>query len=127
MTTNRLKHIEPSSTVPTGSDTLKARALENPSADQSALEIKTFYVNLDKWVRHRIRACYWKQWRKAGARTRNLMKLGLSREDAVSLASSSRGPWFMSKCRSIERALTNDYLAESGLVSLYEIWQKTRS
>ena len=93
----------------------------------SLVEIKTFYVNLDKWVRHRIRACYWKQWRKTGARARNLMKLGLSREDAVPLASSSRGPWFMSKCRSVERALTNDYLAKSGLVSLYEIWQKTRS
>jgi len=93
----------------------------------SLVEIKTFYVNLDKWVRHRIRACYWKQWRKTGARARNLMKLGLSREDAVPLASSSRGPWFMSKCRSVERALTNDYLAESGMVSLYEIWRKTRS
>ena len=34
---------------------------------------------------------------KTGARARNLMKLGLSREDAVPLASSSRGPWFMSK------------------------------
>jgi RNA-directed DNA polymerase len=41
MTTNRLKHIEPSSTVPTGSDILKARALESLSADQSALEDKT--------------------------------------------------------------------------------------
>ena len=49
----------------------------------SLVEIKTFCVNLDKWVRHRIRARYWKQWRRAGARARNLMKLGLSREDAV--------------------------------------------
>jgi hypothetical protein len=49
----------------------------------SLVEIKTFYVNLDKGVRHRIRACYWKQWRKAVARARNLLKIGLSREDAV--------------------------------------------
>jgi hypothetical protein len=41
MTTNRLNHIKPSSTVPTGGDTLKARALESLSADQSALEDKT--------------------------------------------------------------------------------------
>jgi hypothetical protein len=27
----------------------------------------------------------------------------------------------------VVRALTNDYEAESGLVSLYEIWRKTRS
>ena len=41
MTTNRLKHIEPSSSVPTGGDTIKARALESLSVDQSALEDKT--------------------------------------------------------------------------------------
>ncbi len=41
MTTNRLKHTEPSSSVPTGGDTIKARALESLSADQSALEDKT--------------------------------------------------------------------------------------
>ena len=41
MTTNRLKYTEPSSTVPTGSDNIKARALESLSADQSALEDKT--------------------------------------------------------------------------------------
>ena len=54
MTTNRLKHTEPSSTVPTGSDNIKARALESFSADQSALEDKTpetyspFPVQYDK-------------------------------------------------------------------------------
>jgi len=41
MTTNRLKHTEPSSTVPTGSDTIEARALESLSADQSAPEDTT--------------------------------------------------------------------------------------
>jgi hypothetical protein len=40
MTTNRLKHIEPSSSVPTGGDTIKARALASLSVDQSALEDK---------------------------------------------------------------------------------------
>ncbi len=75
MTTNRLQHIEPSSTDPMGRDTRKA-VLWRVSAQ----------INLDKWVRHRIRACYWKQWRKAGARARNLMKLGLSREVAVAIS-----------------------------------------
>ena len=46
MTTNRLKHTEPSSTVPPkkvteGSDTIEARALESLSANQSAPEDKT--------------------------------------------------------------------------------------
>ena len=35
MTSNRRQHIKPSSTVPTGSDTRKARALRNLSEDES--------------------------------------------------------------------------------------------
>ncbi len=35
MTSNRPKHIEPSSTDSTSGDTTKARALETPSAKQS--------------------------------------------------------------------------------------------
>ena len=38
--------------------------------------IKSFFVVLDKWVRRRIRSCYWKQWRKPSARIRNLMTTG---------------------------------------------------
>ena len=45
----------------------------------SLVEIKTFYVNLDKWVRHRDPSMLL----EAMVRARNLKKLGLSREDAV--------------------------------------------
>jgi hypothetical protein len=39
--------------------------------------IKSFFVELDKWVRRRVRSCYWKQWRKPRTRIRNLLALGL--------------------------------------------------
>lgn len=35
--------------------------------------IKSIFVELDKSVRHRIRACFWKQWRKPRTRTRMLV------------------------------------------------------
>lgn len=86
--------------------------------------IKSFFVVLDKWVRRRLRACYWKQWRKPSARIRNLMKLGLDRNEAVPFGSCSRGAWFMSRCESVQSTLTNDYLATTGLVNLSEVWSK---
>ena len=86
--------------------------------------IKSFFVVLDKWVRRRLRACYWKQWRKPSARIRNLMKLGLARNEAVPFGSCSRGVWFMSHCESVQSTLTNAYLATTGLVSLSEVWSK---
>lgn len=86
--------------------------------------IKSFFVVLDKWVRRRLRACYWKQWRKPSARIRNLMKLGLDRNEAVPFGSCSRGAWFMSRCESVQSTLTNAHLATTGLVNLSEVWSK---
>ncbi len=73
--------------------------------------IKSFFEELDKWVRRRIRSCYWKQWRKPSARIRNLMQLGLARNDAVPFGSCSRGAWFMSRCESVQSTLTNAHLS----------------
>ena len=86
--------------------------------------IKSFFVTLDKWVRRRIRSCYWKQWRKSSARIRNLMKLGLPRNEAVPFGSCSRGAWFMARCESVHSTVNNAYLSQTGLVSLSEVWSK---
>jgi RNA-directed DNA polymerase len=86
--------------------------------------IKSFFVTLDKWVRRRIRSCYWKQWRKPQTRIRKLLSLGLPKDEAVPFGSCSRGAWFMSHCRSVQSTLSNEYLAKSGLVTLSAIWDK---
>jgi RNA-directed DNA polymerase len=86
--------------------------------------IKSFFVALDKWVRRRLRSCYWKQWRTPQTRIRKLLAMGLVKDEAVPFGSCSRGPWFMSACRSVQSTLSSDYLARSGLVSLSEVWSK---
>ena len=55
--------------------------------------IKTYFAALDKWVRRRIRSCYWKQWRNPRTRIRNLRKLGVRRDQAVTHGFSSKGAW----------------------------------
>ena len=57
---------------------------------------KTQLQYLDKWVRRRIRACYWRQWYRVRTRIRMLLKLGVRRDEAFSHGSSGRGPWVMS-------------------------------
>ena len=46
----------------------------------SLVPMKTYFEILDKWVRRRIRSCYWKQWRNPRTRIRNLRKLGVRRD-----------------------------------------------
>jgi RNA-directed DNA polymerase len=54
-------------------------------------------LELDDWMRRRVRLYHWKQWRRPGTRRRNLVKLGVN-PDVVHRASRSRkGYWRMSQ------------------------------
>jgi RNA-directed DNA polymerase len=88
---------------------------------------KTQLRYLDKWIRRRIRACYWKQWYRVRTRVKMLLKLGVRRDEAISHGCSGRGPWVMSSSAAVHVALNNKYLAQQGLASLEEIWSKFAS
>jgi RNA-directed DNA polymerase len=90
----------------------------------SIVPMKTYFEILDKWVRRRIRSCYWKQWRNPRTRIRNLRKLGVRRDQAVTHGFSSKGAWVMSSSQAVHEALSIAYLTQEGLVSLLTIWQK---
>jgi RNA-directed DNA polymerase len=75
-------------------------------------------MGLDQWLRRRVRLCYWKQWKRPRARRRNLMALGISRED-VKLASRSRkGYWRMAGNSIVQRALTKEWLWLQGVPNM---------
>ena len=86
--------------------------------------IKSFFGELDKWVRRRVRSCYWKQWRRPRTRIANLRKLGIGEHVAVTHGISSKGPWVMSSSRAVHQALSVEYFTKLGLASLLEIWHK---
>ena len=89
--------------------------------------LKSFYADLDKWIRRRVRACFWQQWRNPRTRIRNLLQLGVREHEAYTHGSSSKGPWVMSSSKAIHMALSNDYLTRLGLSSLLAIWTKLAS
>jgi RNA-directed DNA polymerase len=81
---------------------------------------------LDRWLRSRVRLYYWKQWGRPKTRRRKLLKLGIGR-DEVKLASRSRkGHWRMSHNSLVQRAMTNQWLAEQGVPSLEKQWVSIR-
>lgn len=86
--------------------------------------MKTYFELLDKWVRRRIRSCYWEQWRNPRTRIRNLRNLGVRRDEAVTHGFSSKGVWVTSSSQAVHEALSTAYLTQEGLVSLLAIWQK---
>jgi len=91
-----------------------------------ALVIFDPVVQLDHWIRRRIRMCYLKQWRKPRTRIRNLIKLGVPQRLAISIGLSSKGYYRLAKTKAVQLGLTNKWLKAQGLVSLNEQWVKLR-
>jgi len=81
-------------------------------------------VDLDHWIRRRVRMAYWRQWRKPRTKVRNLMKLGVRVQSAVACGITSKGPWRSSKTPGIQQALSNAYLKSQGLYALRDGWIK---
>ena len=81
-------------------------------------------VDLDHWIRRRLRMCYWRQWRKPRTKIRNLIQLGVSEQLAITCGITRKGPCRSSKTKGINIALGNDYLTAQGLVSLRDVWIK---
>lgn len=79
-------------------------------------------VELDHWIRRRIRMCYWKQWRKPRTKIRNLIHLGVPVKLAISCGITSKGYWHSALTEGIYRGLNGAYLAAQGLFSLRDRW-----
>jgi len=85
---------------------------------------KTHCINLDGWIRRRLRMCLWKQWKKYKTRLRNLRALGVPDWAAYKIAASRRGPWEMS--RNTNNALNISYWESQGLKSLLNRFMELR-
>ena len=81
-----------------------------------------YSVDLDYWIRRRIRMCYWKQWRRPRTKVRNLLKLGVHKKLAIACGITSKSYWHSARTEGIQKGLTNKYLEDQGLYSLKDRW-----
>lgn len=50
-------------------------------------------LDLDHWIRHRLRMCFWRQWRKPRTKIKNLINFGVSTKMAIDCGITSKDPW----------------------------------
>jgi len=89
--------------------------------------ISEFYrpiPEIDHWLRRRVRMCFWKQWRYARTKIRNLLKLGTHPGVAIPMSLSRKGPWNGSRTLATQTGMTNQWLKDQGLISVKEQWVK---
>jgi group II intron reverse transcriptase/maturase len=77
----------------------------------------------DAWIRAKIRAYIWKQWKKARTRAKNLRSLGQGREQAWKWANTRKGHWRVAHSQILSMTLTNAYLERLGLVSISKLFK----
>ena len=86
-------------------------------------DAKRKLTELDRWIRRRLRACIWKQWKRVKTRFRNLVKFGIPKYKAQEYANTRKGYWRISNSPILNKSLTNKYLESLGFVSLIQTYQ----
>ncbi len=126
--------------APQAIDRLKARVREltrrtgGQSLSQVAKELSCYLIGwrgyfgfcetpsvlymLDRWIRRRLRAIAWKQWKRGRTRFVRLRRRGVGRELAAKTAGSPHGPWRLSNSPALSIALPNAFFTSLGLVTL---------
>src|SRR5487761_803371 len=71
--------------------------------------------DLDQWIRRRLRAIAWKQWRRGRTRYAELRRRGIGTDLAAKTAGSPHGPWRLSNSPALAIALPNAFFGSLGL------------
>jgi RNA-directed DNA polymerase len=82
-------------------------------------ETPDLLINLTRWVRLRLRAALWRQWRTQRRRRAMLIQLGVRGRLADNTAGSGHGPWHLAHSKALNIALSNKYFRDRGLPSLF--------
>ena len=87
-------------------------------------DMKSMLQSNDEWLRHRIRAIYWKQWKKVKTKFKELKKLGVEGEKAWICANMRNGNWYCSGYFVLQTAFNNKKLRELGYPTFTEFYLK---
>ena len=77
-------------------------------------------VGLTRWVRLRLRAALWRQWKTPRRRRAALVANGVSESAARKTAGSGLGPWYLARSKALSTGLSNPYFKALGLPSLFQ-------
>ena len=85
-------------------------------------DMKKLLRDTDAWLRRRIRAIYWSNWKRVRTRYDRLRKLGLPEKYVHMVANCRKGRWEGS--RIVACVLTNDRLKKWGYPTFTEFYEK---
>jgi len=85
-------------------------------------DMKQLLLEVDEWLRRKIRAIYWKQWKKVRTRYRMIAKFGIPKWKVHEMANCRKGVWraaFM-----LNNVLTKEVIAGLGFITMTDHYLK---
>ena len=77
-------------------------------------------IQLTRWVRLRLRAAMWRQWKTPRRRRAALLELGVRPRLANNTAGSGLGPWYLARAKALSVGLSNAHFTSLGLPTLID-------
>jgi group II intron reverse transcriptase/maturase len=90
-------------------------------------EVKGVLEEFDGWIRHKLRALLWRQWKRPYTRAKHLLRAGLSHARAWQSATNGHGPWWNGGASHMNEAYPKSWFDHMGLVSLLDTQQRFSS
>lgn len=85
-------------------------------------DMKSLLLQTDEWLRRKIRAVYWKQWKKVKTRYKMISKYGLPKWKVKEMANCRKGIWRASVM--LNSVLTNKEIASQGYTTMTDYYLK---
>jgi hypothetical protein len=80
--------------------------------------------DLDGWLRNHLRYCIWHHWKKPERKRKNLLQLGINKDDAYSWSRTRMGGWAVAQSPILVTTITLDRLHKRGYEAMLTHYQK---
>ena len=90
-------------------------------------DTKRLMKKIGEYLRHRLRMCIWKYWKKPKTKYKALRKLGISEYNAYMVANTRRGYYWIASTVILHIAISNKRLKQKGLVFPLDHYQKVHT
>jgi len=89
-------------------------------------DIRSFLLDINAWIRRRMRQLYWKRWKRVRTRFENLILLGISRNNAYHWANTRKSYWCIAGSRIMTAVMPNRYFETLGFPNLLKRYEELR-
>lgn len=87
-------------------------------------DMKNLMMQTDEWARRKIRAVYWKQWKRVRTRIKMIRKYGIPKWKVLEMANCRKGTWRATIM--LNSVLTIKEIASLGYLSMTDYFMKVR-